>query len=312
MSEDISAKPSPPAPIGFATTFAWLVLVSLVTLVFVCDALPAIGAKLPINTDLGTGPMASLYHLVSDYFWPGTILLHAGLATLWLAFGPWRYSLRVLSVILSMSARAAWVWWLYGVKEPNPMEFGEPFNVCGIPIFMTAVICISAIGFRGYRMQLAAQPKTSPQLQVVDFLAWMTAIGLLLAPALTFFKALTPEVQLDRITYNTTIAMAWAALTWFSAMLIREWLIEAPFSRRLPRLCWTLLAITLICGILIVSARLVSEIGPQDMAFNILAYFLPSMIFWCMAMGWTLRELGIRLDPRPRRRFVNHSAETNR
>jgi hypothetical protein len=302
MSEDISAKPSPPAPIGFATTFAWLVLVSLVTLVFICDALPAIGAKLLINTELGTGPMASLYHLVSDYFWPGTILLHAGLATLWLACGPWRYSLRLLVVILSMSARAAWVWQLYGIQKPDPTHFGEPFNVCGIPIFMAIVIVLTSVGFSKYRMEKDGQSHSRERLQIVDLLAWTTAIALLLMPAMTFFRALTPAVLLDRFIYDTTIAMAWAGLTWLSAMLIREWLLDAPFSRRLPRLGWTLLAITLICGLLIVSARLVSKIGPQDMALNILAYFLPSMLLWCMATGWTLRELGIRLEPRPMNR----------
>jgi hypothetical protein len=298
MSEDISAKPSPPAPLGFATTFAWLVLVSLVTFVFICDALPAIGAKLPVNTELGTGPMASLYHLVSDYFWPGAILLHAGLATLWLACGPWRYSLRLLFVILSMSARAAWVWQLYGIREPDPTHFGEPFNVCGIPIFMALVIVITSLGFLGFRLENGRPSHSRERLQIVDLLAWTTAFALLLMPAMTFFRALTPSVLIDRILYDTTIAMAWAGLTWFSAMLIREWLIEAPFSSRLPRLGWTLLAITVTCGVLIASARLVSRIGPQDMTFNILSYFLPSMLLWCMAMGWTLRELGIRLVPR--------------
>jgi hypothetical protein len=300
MSEDSSARPSPPAPIGFAKSFAWLVLISLVVLVFVCDALPAIGARLPGQGDIGTGPVASLYHFLFDFFWPGTILVHAGLATLWLACGTWRFSLRLLSVILSMSARAAWIWKLYGVTIASTVaeQYGEPFKVCGIPILFSMVILFTSFGFRGWRIQTLGVPKPRERLQTIDLMAWTTAIALLLAPILTFFRAMTPSLQEDRLQYDTPLAVAWAALTWFSAILTREWLVDGPLSTRWRRIGWTVLALSVVSGVLIVSARLIAVWGPEDMLFSILAYLLPSTIAWCMATGWTLRELGIRLVPR--------------
>lgn len=255
--------------------------------------------------------MASLYHLACDYFWPGSILLHAGIASLWLAAGSWRFSFRLLSVILSMSARAGWVWFLYGVKDPDPLHFGEPFNVCGIPIFMTLVVWLTSLGFCRDTLQSSRPTVRSEKLQIVDLMAWTAATALLLGPSLTFLKALTPSVLKDRITYDTTIAMAWGTLTWLSAMLIREWLINSPWSRRSARMAATLTVLAVICGLLIVGARMVSEIGPQDMAFNILSYLIPSTFAWCMATGWTLRELGVRLQHRSSRSNISHSAETD-
>lgn len=284
-------------PRGFSRAFAQVVLVVLLVLVFVCDALPAIGTHLPAQAAIGSGPAASLFHFVLDFFWPGTFLVHAGLATLWLACGTWRYSLRLLSVILSMSARAAWIWWLYGINGANQNQLGEPFNVCGIPIFFAVVITLTSLGFRGLRLQTvnASTGQERERLQTIDLMAWTAAVAFLLAPGLTFFKALTPSVQADRLQYNTPVALAWAALTWFSAVLIREWLLDDRIARRLPRMGWCLIAFVVVCGLVIVGARITSEIGPQDMFFNILPYFVPSMIAWCMATGWALREMGVRL-----------------
>jgi hypothetical protein len=299
MSEASEGRTATNEPLGFSHTFAQVVLVILLVLVFVCDALPAIGARLPAQGEIGTGPMASLYHFLFDFFWPGTILVHAGLATLWLACGTWRYSLRLLSVILSMSARAAWVWWLYGIKQAHINQLGEPFNVCGIPIFFAAVTVTTSIVYRSERFHFVgnSSPKRPTKFQTIDLIAWTTATALLLAPTLTFFRALTPSVLMDRFIFDTPVAAAWACMTWLSAMLVREWLLDARFTKRLSRLGWAFVGFIVLSGVLIVGARLVSEIGPEDMLFNILSYLVPSMFAWCMATGWALRELGIRLGP---------------
>lgn len=291
-------KTSPPP--GFVTSFAWLVLIALGVVVFLCDALPVIEARGIANVEIGSGPVASLYHFLFDFFWPGTILLHSGLATLWLACGAWRYSLRMLSVILSMSARAGWIWLLYGVKEPHTNMYGEPFNVCGIPIFFAMVIWLTSIAFQFERFS-GSKISLREKLQVVDLLAWMTSISLLLAPALTFLRALTPLILTDRAYYNTPLAIAWAGLTLFSAMLIREWILSANFGFRLPKIGATLLLFFVVCAVLIITAQLISPVwGAKEMAGNILYHTVPSTFLWCMATGWALRELGVRIEKRRR------------
>lgn len=294
--------PSPtPAPPGFVTSFAWLVLICLGVLVFVCDALPTIEARGIANVEIGSGPAASLYHFLFDFFWPGTILLHSGLATLWLACGPWRFSLRMLVVILSMSARAGWIWLLYGVNEPNVSMYGEPFNVCGIPILFAMIIAMTSLLFQFERFRTHANTSRE-QLQLVDLFAWTTSIALLLAPTITFFRALTPSVLTDRAFYNTPLALAWAALTFFSAMLIREWLITATPSFRLPRIGVTFVLFLVACATLSIAAQLLAPgWGAKEMVGNILYHNLPSTFLWCMATGWALRELGVRIERRTRR-----------
>lgn len=292
-----SASKTAPQP-GFVTTFAWLVFIALGVLVFLCDALHAIEARGIANVEVGSGPVASLYHFLFNFFWPGTILVHAGLATLWLACGQWRFSLRMLTVILSMSARAGWIWLLYGVEEPHTNMYGEPFNVCGIPIFFALVIWLTSVAFQWERFRSS---KASPRakLQIVDLFAWMTSIALLLAPTLTFFRALTPLVLKDRAYYNSPLAIAWAGLTMFSAMVIREWLLTSDFGFRLPRIGVTFFVFLVVCAVLIITAQLISPVwGAKEMATNILFHTVPSTFLWCMAAGWALRELGARIEKR--------------
>lgn len=294
--------PSPtPAPPGFVTSFAWLVLIALGVLVFVCDALPAIGDRLFPNADVATGPVASLLALMFNYFWPGTALVHSGLATLWLACGSWRYSFRMLVVILSMSARAGWVWLLYGIKEPHPTHFGEPFVVSGVPVLFFFIIWMTSWGFVFERFRNSNKNSTQDRLQIVDLIIWTAAIALLLGPAVSFFRVLTFADLKDRLTYDSTLIMAWAALTWFSAMLLREWFLLSPFASRALRMGAVLAIVVAICGMLIWASRYVSPVGMDDMAQNILPTLLPSTIAWCMATGWALRELGVRIERRTRR-----------
>lgn len=305
-----STAPTAPPP-GFVKSFAWLVLIILGTLVFACDALHTIEARGIANVELGSGPAASLYHFLFDFFWPGTILLHSGLATLWLACGTWRFSLRMLTVILSMSVRAGWIWLLYGVNEPNLAMYGEPFNVCGTPIFFALVISLTSVLFQFEQFHNEA---TNPRerLQLVDLLAWTASIALLLAPTITFIRVLTPSVLADRAFYNTPLALAWAALTFFSAILIREWLMTASLSFRLPRIGVAFVLFLITCAALIIAAQLHAPgWGAKDMFENILYHNLPSTFLWCMATGWALRELGVRIERRPSRFTLNHSAETN-
>jgi hypothetical protein len=294
-----ASAPQSAPPGGFITTFAWSVLIALGVLVFLCDALPAIEARGIANVEIGSGPAASLYHFLFHFFWPGAILVHAGLATLWLACGTWRYSVRMLLVVLSMSARAGWIWLLYGVKEPHTNMYGEPFNVCGIPIFFAMLIWLTSLGFQWERFK-GSNTLRREKLQVVDLLAWMTSISLLLAPAMTFFRALTPLVLADRAFYNTPLALAWAALAVFSAIAIREWLLTSDFGFRLPKIGASLLMFLLVCAFLIFAAHFHSRVwGAKEMAANILFHTVPSAFFWCMATGWALRELGVRLEKRP-------------
>lgn len=294
-----AALPTPPPP-GFVTSFAWLVLIVLGALIFVCDALPAIGERLFPAAEVATGPIASLLSLMFSYFWPGTILVHAGLATLWLACGSRRYSFRIFVVVLSMSARALWVWMLFGIKEPHQTHLGEPFIVSGVPVLFFMIIFVTSLGFVFERFRTNNSTASSRnKLQILDLIVWTAAIALLLGPAVSFFKVLTFSILKDRLTYDTTMIMAWAALTWFSTMLLREWFLEVPLAARFPRIAWVSATLLVTCGLLIFSARFVSEVGAADMAVNVLPYLLPSTIVWCMATGWAMRELGVRIEKRP-------------
>lgn len=294
-------KPPTPPPPGFITSFAWLVLIALGVLVLICDALPAIGERLYPNADVVTGPVASLLALMFNYFWPGTSLVHSGLAALWLACGSWRYSLRMLVVILSMSARAGWVWLLYGIKSPHPTHFGEPFVVSGVPVLFFFIIWMTSFGFVFERFRSSKNNSAQDKLQILDLIIWTAAIALLLGPAVSFFRVLTFADLKDRLTYDSTLIMAWAALTWFSAMLLREWFLVSPFVSRALRLGVVLAIVVAICGMLIWASRFVSPIGAEDMAQNTLPTLLPSTIAWCMATGWALRELGVRIERRIRK-----------
>jgi hypothetical protein len=298
MSENGEEAKSPPAPRGFAKTFAQLVLICLATLIFVCDALPAVEARLQISVAPGSGPVASLHGLLQDYFWPGTIVLHGGLAALWIACGPGRYSLRILTAILSMSARAVWAWQLYGSARAD-QSLGEPFSVSGLPILMFTIAWMTSLLHRGDRVkQDGPSAKYEHKLQIVDLIAWTASTALLLGPVLTFSKALNPSVLSDRAYYYASPIAAWIGMTCFSAFILKEWLRPTSFGQRIGRILAGLLALFIVSALLIVGARLLADWGPEDMAFYILTPLIPSMFTWCCATGWALRELGVRLEKR--------------
>jgi hypothetical protein len=291
---------------GFVASFAWLVLIFLIVLVFICDALPAISEALFPGDEVAMGPIASLVALAGAYFWPGTVLVHAGLATLWLACGTWRFSVRILIVILSMSARALWIWRLYGLNEPHQTHTGEPFIVSGAPVLFFAITWLTSMAFifERFRGNTGISERRA-KLQILDLIVWTAAIALLLGPAVSFFRVLTPAILKERLQYDSTSIMASSILTWFSAMLLREWFLNAPLVARIQRLGWLAVALFVTCALLILSAHFLSklgaiaQIGAQDMAENILPYLLPSTLAWCMAVGWALRELGVRIEKRP-------------
>jgi hypothetical protein len=288
---EIRRTKSAAAPPGFATAFASVVLLSLTALVILCDALPAM-------LEPGASQFSSLYGLLFDYFWPGTITLHGGLAAIWLACGRQRFSVRLLGVLLSMNLRAVWAWWLYGVSEPDVILFGEPFIISGTPLWMLFVSMLVSLTLIRERIVQPQDATPHPRLQILDLLAWTASAAIFLALLLAFGREMTPGILADRLHYSASQMAAWGVLTFFAAWLLREWLITSRWPVRLLRLAIQASLFLVACVILIASARLIASWGPEDMAANILAYLAPSTFCWCMATGWTLRELGLRLAPR--------------